>query len=225
MKLTKKDIETPSNYVRECDLTDQLLLRDNDHTPDWLDLKLETYIPIFVYGTLKKGGILHKHIAGFPSLGAGFTVSSTFIMRDVEGKFPSVVDGDPKNKTFSGRVVGEVFMVSPITILELDTAESNGEMFHRRQHWIMLLNQEYRTKTGKSRPSIKSWMYIGDPDFMETVSSSICVIHRESPDSPLLDKYFEWNNDRREGERYSESMRRLWEQNTNYVENTRYAFH
>jgi gamma-glutamylcyclotransferase (GGCT)/AIG2-like uncharacterized protein YtfP len=79
-------------------------------------------IPLFVYGTLKRGFPLHKHLKEARFLGEAEL--SNYLMYDL-GWYPGIVPGP-------GKVRGEVYEVSLATLALLDEIEAEGEEYERR---------------------------------------------------------------------------------------------
>lgn len=173
-------------------LVKQLLERDNDNTPDWRDRKIEDWIPIFVYGTLKAGGRLHRVLENAFWLGDGITAGHDFNMYDTGG-FP-VVRPVHASHEMGGKIFGELYMVDPVTLLELDRIEGNGEMYERRQIWIWAQDQavdRVNQETGatmKARPGVYAWAYIGCNDFWRGQKLDQVI-----PKMSNGQKYYDWN--------------------------------
>lgn len=146
----------------------ELLTRDNDFTPDYLDRKLEKYIPVFVYGTLKVGGRFHEILKDAPCFGDGYTATPTYTMKGTGNDFP-VIFSHGKASPENAAVFGEVYIINARLLLELDRIEGNGEMYQREQRWIFLLDQSIKGKGGMIRPGLKAWVYIGKPEFWEGI--------------------------------------------------------
>src|SRR5690606_39436493 len=62
MVLADKNKKYGYDYPKDCYLSDELLERRNAETPDFLELKRLTNIPVFLYGPEKSGGKLHKFV-------------------------------------------------------------------------------------------------------------------------------------------------------------------
>lgn len=150
---------------KNCDLTDQLFERKNRWTPDYLKLKLEKYIPVFVYGTLKAGMPRHGVLEETVALGDGYTSTAGYQMvKSTRGDFP-VVLGQNTVGVLGQRILGEVYLVSPKHMLNLDKIEDNNTMYKREARYVYLLDQTMKTANGVIRPSIKCWIYLGVHDF------------------------------------------------------------
>lgn len=161
-RVNTDDWEIKENHLLE------LRQRINQFSPDYMERKLEHLLPVFVYGTLKSGGRLHEILKGSPWLGEAHTALSSFWMQEVaEGGFPIVwrIPKESPELGKSGFICGEVYVVDPVTLLELDRIERNTVMYQRGQHHVYLLDQKYKLQDGYHTPSLKCWMYSGNPDF------------------------------------------------------------
>ncbi len=77
---------------------------------------------VFVYGTLKRGFPLHKHLSSARFLGYGKLLG--FEMYDL-GWYPGIVPG-------KGEVFGEVYEIDLKTLMILDLIEDEGEEYERK---------------------------------------------------------------------------------------------
>lgn len=181
-------VGTSLNYSKDCDVTDQLLKRRNEYTPDFLDLKLKDYQLVFVYGTLKTGQKRNSIFKNASFLGEAYTATTSYIMENSEMDFP--VAYHAPISTASASLLGEIYAVHPMTMLTLDKIESNGEMYERKESWFYLLDQT--VKNTKFRPSVKAWVYLGKEDFWESYPTT-----RVSPTKIALGSglrpVFNWN--------------------------------
>ncbi len=165
--MPKHQKEDNIDWNNQYDICRDLLERETYTTPDFFDLKLENEIPIFVYGSLKQGGFLHDVLEGHAYLGVGQTHVEKFWMEDAES-FPCVFElqhGMKGMHQMKGRIQGELYVVDPLTMLELDRIESNGKMYKRRKVYCKALDQG----TQLLRPSVQAWMYIACPEYWSHV--------------------------------------------------------
>lgn len=156
----------PNQYNKDCYLTDELYDRRNHETPDFLDLKRQTNIPVFLYGPEKIGGKLNRFIQSDTKavfLGEGRTATQSYVMERAEWDGPVVFNTVAQN---SFRVYGEVYLVSPKTILNLDKLNANNEMTRREKKFVWLMEQGVKGKP-KLHPALKCWMYCGREDYWE----------------------------------------------------------
>lgn len=164
------------------------------HTPDFLEMKLRGIVPVFVYGTLRRGFHNHHYLEDLPYLGAASTTIEKYEMRDAAGgSFPVVFerkmkDGKRKNPV-AGRIIGEVYAVDPRTMLSLDRLEDNGRMYHRTEQWIFLDEQKIHNNA-KFHPSIKCYMYIGNEYFWQGRAANIPC----SSKIKNSQKFYDWSD-------------------------------
>jgi gamma-glutamylcyclotransferase (GGCT)/AIG2-like uncharacterized protein YtfP len=81
---------------------------------------------IFVYGTLKRGGQNHRHLAGQHFLHAARTVAGYTLYQPAD--YPGMVR-DPLDQN---GVTGEVWLVSPECLRRLDAFEGVAEKLYAR---------------------------------------------------------------------------------------------
>lgn len=159
---------------------------DNVNTPDFLERKLEKYIPVFVYGTLKAGGRFHDVLNKAPCFGDARSVTSGYIMKAAYNDSFPVVLASTRGETYP--IYGEIYIVNANILLELDRIEGNNEMYKREQKWFWLEDQSIKGKGGMLRPSIKAWVYLGMPDFWTGVP-----VTKVSPKGKEDKRFYEWS--------------------------------
>lgn len=193
-------VEEKMNFLRgssdEPGILEQLSLRYNSRTPDFIERKLEGVIPVFVYGSLRRGFHNHGHLKDLPYLGQAYTTIEKYEMRDAGGgSFPVVFERAPKIKgkkrnPVVGKIRGEVYAVDPKTLLRLDRLEDNGTMYTRSMQWIFLDEQRLSDKT-TIRPSIKCWMYVAEEKFWQGRCASDPI--RSVMTNGV--RYYDWSDD------------------------------
>lgn len=177
-----------SKAYKECFVTDELERRRNSFTPDFLDLKLQEYIPVFVYGTLKIGQKRFDILQDQVYLGEAYTATQNYLMENSEMDFPIAFDAKVVNPK-SASLFGEVFLVKPEIMLELDRIESNGEMYERKERWLYLLDQ--KVSHTRFRPSLKCWVYLGKDSFWRNYTTSLMIPRKfNSGSKPRM--IYEW---------------------------------
>lgn len=127
--------------------------RKQEETPDFLDLKRSGFHPVFVYGTLKRGGRNHHILRTSPYMGRAETLAAGFMMGVCSSDFPVALIS-PQSRC---RIEGQVFLADPKQMLMLDRLEGNGSMYNRRKVRCVLHEQKVRI--------VDCFMYIGDKDF------------------------------------------------------------
>lgn len=169
-------------------LLDQLSERDCTKTPDFLSLKTDDKIPVFVYGSLKAGHKTHEMIDHCEYLGRGRTIAGDFDLRSPHhNAFPIAFRNGQKEtpKECLGKVVGELYVLGPKDMLALDQYENNGTMYRREKVWIVCKDQRIpQSKNEHARPTIQAWMYIAEKDYWRDQSTQRCPymiegIHKE----------------------------------------------
>lgn len=155
------------DYPKDCYLSNELLDRRNPETPDYLELKCLSNIPVFVYGPEKCGGKLNKYInrTGNVFLGEAKTATNNYVMEKAEWDGP-VVYGTAINLVNSRRIYGEVYLVDALTILNLDKLNGNQEITKREKRFVWLQEQGMEGKPNV-RPALKCWVYIAADEYWE----------------------------------------------------------
>lgn len=172
---------------KDCNITGELEERW-EHSPDYHLLKLNAYVPVFVYGTMKHGEKNHKMVKDCPYLGIGETVTPCFQMRSYAGMFPILKSEVRKDQQqYCEYVLGEVYAVPPARLLHIDKLEDNGYMFQREMKHIWLPDQSFKGAKGMVKPSIKCWIYLATEFFenLEELPIVSTVKHNNR-------RYFNW---------------------------------
>lgn len=181
---------TQTKYQKDCYLTDELFERQNDTTPDWLEIKRFENIPIFVFGQERAGGRFHSILKDSIWLGEGRTVTHSYLMERTEYDGP-VVWHCKHTSVNSHSVHGDVYLVPPKVVLNLDFVNANNEMSRREKNFVWLYDQPLKSKDGKGfRPSLKCWMWLGQEKFWEDQTT----LRMATKENPAGQKYFEWLN-------------------------------
>lgn len=172
-------------------ILDQLSERRTPRTPDFLELKSEHHIPVFVYGTLKSGHINHEIIRGASFLGRGRTIAGDFDLRSPNhNAFPVAFRKSILRvpREVLGKVTGELWVVNPKDMLSIDALENNGTMFVREKVWVVCRDQEIKGATSKlSRPTVQAWMYVAVEDYWKDQVTQRCPYMIEG-----INKEFFW---------------------------------
>jgi gamma-glutamylcyclotransferase (GGCT)/AIG2-like uncharacterized protein YtfP len=116
-------------------------------------------VPVFVYGTLKRNFPLHRFLATSPCLGMAHTMDRNYVMFETAtGKYPIVMDASD-SPDVAGAIVGEVYMVRPDILAEIDFLESQGHFYHRR-----LINVKFNDFGAMNGKEGQAYIYIGDEE-------------------------------------------------------------
>lgn len=131
----------------------------NSFTPDLLELQSNyLWLPVFVYGTeqhnYSEDGVLLDGIR----LGQGYTVGNQFVMYQTKERQPLVMYKPMTD--YSGKIRGELFLVTPDTLLGLDTKMTNGLWFNRRKQGILWHTEEDKDKKDKTWYATEAWIYV-----------------------------------------------------------------
>lgn len=162
--------EIVSKKVPEVRIIQTLKRRINWNSPDYMERRIEDHIPLLVMDNTRIGGANFSLVEQHPYLGEGITVSERFQMRESnlydDVMFHKIPDEDYVKGMVCSSIVGDVMVVDPITLLELDRFYQNTYMFSRIQTWVWLLDQQAPFKS-KSRASLKVWCYVMNDDFWQ----------------------------------------------------------
>lgn len=111
-------------------------LTDNCYTPDMHDIcKKYRYVPVFLYCTHKFQFSDYGVLGSCPRFGVGMTQSANYMMYIYNSGLPVVLPRiDVRN---SGRIQGEIFLVTPDILFKLDKEFQNTVFFKRHQRTIM----------------------------------------------------------------------------------------
>lgn len=133
-----------------------LLRRENKYSPDmsWMTWKYAR-LPVFIYGTAKVGMSDHALMKKFPMLGSAHTVTETYSMY-ISKENEAVVFYEPNSSYSKGRVYGEIFIVPPVVVLNLDNFYCQGEHFSRS--WIDVV---FHDADAKQSYPIKAVTWLG----------------------------------------------------------------
>ncbi len=108
----------------------QGFLQDNVYAGDVNYLQYNfRFVPLFVYGNEKEGFSEHFRLQRYPKIGTGYTEDTFFKMYKSSYHSPVVLNRPGAVST--GRVSGEVYLVGPEIIFDLDDAYERG-IYSRR---------------------------------------------------------------------------------------------
>lgn len=139
------------------------------NTPDYMERKEDNHIPVMFLDNTRVGGANHSLVEKSPFLGEGITVSERYQMREsavYDDVMFSKIDDQKweKGKTVGSSVVGDLFVIDPITLCEVDKFYQNTYMFQRVETWVWCLDQKSPYKN-KAKCSLKVWVYLMADDF------------------------------------------------------------
>lgn len=148
------------------------MLHDNSYSPDisYQESKF-SYIPIFVYGTQMQLYSDHSIMGGFPRIGIATTVRPIFTMYKTKTNEP-VVLGEYAPTTNSARVRGELYVVPPSVMFQLDSFTCRGVHFYRRKETVRYIDPKDLLKAKTCTHQTEAWMYIGfDSAWLKSITS------------------------------------------------------
>jgi gamma-glutamylcyclotransferase (GGCT)/AIG2-like uncharacterized protein YtfP len=157
---SRKNLSMFQEYMQE-------KIEEARYTQDFTRLQTRTHHLLFTYGTLMRGfPNCRPYLQGRGATYVcdGHTWSSQHVMyRLVQANpFPFILNTD--NYKLGARVRGEVWLVAPSLIKDLDNLESNGVYYNRRESLIQM-----SIPGVKHRPMEHAWMYHGIPEFWNKV--------------------------------------------------------
>lgn len=118
---------------------------------------------LFVYGTLKRGGVNHRLLAEAKFLGLGWT-ERKFRLVDC-GPYPAMLE----HTTEPMEIAGELYRIPESLLPALDELEDEGTLYRRVVATITPLDF-----AGEPQPSVAAWTYLwlGRPDRFPLVAGS-----------------------------------------------------
>lgn len=137
-------------------------------TPDYRELRKKSDIPVMFMDSFRVGGMYNCMIDKRPYLGEAISVSEWFQQRE-SSKYddPMFVKYDKNPGSVpKGCILGDVFVLDPVTLLEVDRFLQNTKMFVRQQTWVWMLDQKSVFKD-KTKMNLKVWVYLAHPRFFE----------------------------------------------------------
>ncbi len=144
-----------SDTLRPIDKFVQGRLDDSYYSPDTPVLYNNKWLPLFVYGTLRQGFSRHTLLQHCPYVGSAFTRMTGWVLyrTATQNSYPVLL---PALTEQPGAVYGEVYLVSPDVVRELDFVESNGIQYHREYRTIQIHGR------GDDARTMAAYMYIGN---------------------------------------------------------------
>ena len=103
-------------------------------------------IPLFVYGTLKRGFPNHHYLQNSIFLGEAETLEK-FIMY-IKDNIPFVSESIPKST-----IKGELYLITEDVLLLIDRLEENGFWYNRKLVMVKLTNKE---------KLMEAWLYFNE---------------------------------------------------------------
>jgi hypothetical protein len=158
-----------------------------DYSPDFKDMRLYKYIPVFIYHKrLMKGGQDNSILLPTESkyLGEAYTCTDRYIIRVTDSSLFSAafnsteVYANANAKFNKNHVKGEVYALSPRALLNVDKFLENSFMFQREYRNIFLIDQESPIKSSFI-PSLRTMMYIARESYWQHFSMNKAPAHND----------------------------------------------
>ncbi len=176
------------NFIEDPGIIKQLQEREAG-TPDMKDLRYKMRIPVFVYGSLKRGFSNHAYLRGAEYLGKAHTVSRAYRMQSA-GAYPVVYDTRPS--TNGNKIRGELFACSAGHIVGIDFLEGNPELYRREEIHVVLEDYAPTMSKGfRGREVVKAWTYISDKEIWPNLKSMATRNYPNLKDFENVE-FFEW---------------------------------
>lgn len=137
-------------------------------TPDFFHIRKFNRVLVFVYDELMKNGNLSDAIKEGEFLGKSKTHSENFVLKTFGDDFP-VIFTENAGSFDAGCIKGEVYAVSPETLLRLDYVKGNNSLCKRVQKPVCLIEQESPLKS-KQEIVVQAYLYLGDPEYYSHMS-------------------------------------------------------
>lgn len=155
-------------------------VESNSATPDLLYLQAKyDYVPVFIYGTEQFNYSEHDALEHHPRIGLGFTTADDYLLYETKDHYPVAIT---KPETTATAVLrGELFLVTPEIVKNLDLRYTNNIFFVRRERHIVWHKPEEKDRKEKTWFVSRAYVYHG------IVSSWQCKIdENEMWRMPLL---------------------------------------
>lgn len=148
-----------------------------EYSPDFRDFTYENYIPVFLYNYLQTGNAENMSVLeNSPFLGVGKTIHSGFVMKNTV--FPVVFEDRNKTSSVNGHIHGEVYLVTPEVLLNIDYVLKNTKLTERKKIQIICMDQKIKTKKDTFNATLPCWTYFGKVSYWEHqqigLMASIC---------------------------------------------------
>lgn len=153
---------------------------NNRFTPDLLELYQRKGHLLFVYGSLKspfpRNYILKSQKAEFVAVGLSYNRYCMYYQpKRTDERFPILLPPDPLHSDpNAGEVVGQVWIVYPETIAELDRMEKNGSLYHRFHMSVQFISKPMRNEFQQYTVE-KCWAYLGASIWKDLIPSQELV--------------------------------------------------
>lgn len=163
-----------SQWKANVDFYNPLRNRSLRYTRDFQELKRIEEIPFFFADNFQLGGRLNHILRGCPYLGEGVTAMQVFQLRrptkqsddlSMDAMIRKYRTGEDPLQA-RGQVVGEIFLLDPVTVCEVDEVMGNTLSMNRSRQWIWALDQKAKMR-GKGKPAVECMTYTMNMPFWE----------------------------------------------------------
>lgn len=135
-------------------------LADNYHSPDIPTLtRKSAWEPVFVYGTEKYKFSHSEVMQDMPRVGLAYTTAPTFAMYNTKDHEPVALRRPIE--PYAARISGEIYLVTPEVLFELDSVKENTVYFNRIRMMFNFHSVEQRDAKLKTPRMASAWIYIG----------------------------------------------------------------
>jgi gamma-glutamylcyclotransferase (GGCT)/AIG2-like uncharacterized protein YtfP len=143
----------------------QRCLYSNVFSPDAVELTSgSSYVPVFVYGCEKAGMSEHEILHGAKRKGRGWMINPQYKMywyqSQPTARREPVILKRPNDPT-AARIQGELYVVKPDILFELDRLYENTLYFQRANKTIQYYLEEDRDKTDRKTFIADAWVFEG----------------------------------------------------------------
>ena len=165
----------------------KIIGRRQSQSPDFPELRTKENIPVFVYGTLKKGFGNNRLLSNAKYLGRAKTIDKYRMYSN--GGFPVLKLSD------DGAIVsGEIYAVTPAELLNTDALEANGVMYQRHKRQMTLYKNYHNSELLTDKTLLDDvWIYEGISEHWNDFKG-LKEVPRIHPAPVVGGSYLEWDN-------------------------------
>lgn len=182
------------------DITPDLTVQ-NCYSPDLALIQAQfDFVPLFVYGTHKQKFSDNGMISEYPRYGLGVTTNPNLVMFNHGSmNYPVVLDKQMIPEAEPAKVSGEIYLVSPECIFQLDKHFQNTVFFRRSSKQIQWYDPNEKDKKVKTSFLSQCLMYTGiGTVWRERVQQGHLVLSRKiEPNSKAKPYYLYQHSDDR----------------------------
>lgn len=144
-------------------------------TPEWRELKAKKHIPVFIFSDYQESMFGGEFFRDDLYVGRGRTAAASYKMR-VNGQGVAEVY---HHQVYGDRAIaGDIYLISPKKLMELDCIEKNTIFTERKKEYIYAEDQMY---SNGLMPSLLCWMYLCPGVPFESDENSYLSVHEYKP--------------------------------------------